>query len=79
MQNVNVGPLGFFSCTDTAEVDKALYKIVSKKPEVLILNCIADLRCKYIFPLVNYFIISDGFRSWFTGRAQGLESSVLLL
>lgn len=53
MQNVNVGPLGFFSCTDTAEVDKALYKIVSKKPEVLILNCIADLRCKYIFPLVN--------------------------
>lgn len=53
MQNVNVGPLGFFSCTDTAEVDKALYKIVSKKPEVLILNCITDLRCKYIFPLVN--------------------------
>lgn len=37
-----------------AEVDKALYKInVSKRPEVLILNCIEDLRCKYIFPLVN--------------------------
>lgn len=37
-----------------AEVDKALCKInVSKRPEVLILDCITDLRYKYIFALVN--------------------------
>ena len=56
-----------------AEVDKALCRInVSKRPEVLILNCMADLTCKYIFPLVNVFhirwlqklVLGQGTRHW---------------
>lgn len=66
--------------TDTAEVDKALYKIVSKKLEVLILNCIADLRCKYIFPLVNVLSLYQmASEAGSPAGQKALESPVLLL
>ena len=49
------GPLGILLIALlSAEADKALRKMnVSRRPEILILDCITDLRDKYIFPLVN--------------------------
>ncbi|KAM7318422.1 hypothetical protein ACRRTK_023159 [Alexandromys fortis] len=49
------GPLGILLIALlSAEVDKALRKMnVSRRPEILILDHITDLRDKYIFPLVN--------------------------
>lgn len=49
------GPLGvLLMALLSAEVNKALHKMnVSRRPEILILDCITDLRDKYIFPLVN--------------------------
>lgn len=68
------GPLGILlTALLSAEVDKALRKMnISRRPEILILDCITDLRDKYIFPLVNvlsFYQMASEADSWVGHRA----------